>query len=108
MHWIAQSLPGEEGVQTRLLLWGVALIAAFLALGLVVVWLRRSLIERRSARPGGRFDLEALRRLRDEGQLSPEEFRRLRNQALGLPAPEDEKAKKENPPLSDPPPRDDE
>lgn len=69
----------------RIVLWSLAVLAAFLLGGAVVFyWLKRRLLsDDESDRPPG-FTLESLERLRDEGQLTEEEFRRLRKSALGL------------------------
>jgi len=68
------------------LIWGCVLIAVVLALGFVLVVLRRKYHPagggERQERPG--FSVEGLEALRRQGQISEEEFRRLRRAALGL------------------------
>ena len=66
----------------ELLLWGVVLIGLLVALGCVVMWVRRKM----KASPASEeaFSIKQLERLRESGQLTDEEFRQLRLIALGL------------------------
>lgn len=70
---IAQQASGDAvwGV----VLWVIALIVGVLVLGMVLMKLRRAVIESEQPRTKGLL-LDDLRRLRDEGLLSAEEYRR--------------------------------
>ena len=74
-----------------LMVWSAVLLVVIVVGGLVILALRRQLVDRSGAGKDDRFDLERLEQLRDDGELSLAEFRRLRNIALGLDAPETEK-----------------
>lgn len=68
----------------RLMIWGIVLLVVVVVGGIVVVTLRKRLLDRETAGKETRFDLERLEQLRAQGELSEDEFRRLRNIALGL------------------------
>ena len=87
------------------MVWGVVLLVVIVAGGIVVVTLRRQLLDRGAAGTDDRFDLGRLEQLRADGELSEEEFRQLRNIALGLDVG---KAEKPEPTLSAPADADDE
>ncbi len=76
----------------RILLFGVVLIVAVLAMGAVVLWARRRY---RSADSDGDkqagFSIEQLEDLRKSGQISPAEFACLRRSALGLDVRDDKR-----------------
>ena len=65
--------------------WGLGLIGGVLVLGAVMLaarwYYRKSMAGDEHA---GSFDVENLRKMHEEGQLSDEEFSRLRRTALGL------------------------
>ncbi|MFA6134250.1 MAG: SHOCT domain-containing protein [Phycisphaerae bacterium] len=68
---------------------GLALLVAVIVMALVMLWARRrsrNLIQRSGPQgpPDIGFTLERLRELRRSGQISEEEFNRLRQIALGL------------------------
>jgi len=77
--------------ENRLLIWGIILLLVVIVGGIVVVTLRKWLLDHAEAGKNDCFDLERLEQLRADGELSLAEFRRLRNIALGLDAPETEK-----------------
>lgn len=63
-------------------LWlGVLLVVAVVG-GLGIMWLRRRLLSKETSTPGG-FDLHSLRELRDRGEVSPEEYERLKALVIG-------------------------
>lgn len=67
---------------TQLLVWGVILIGCLLAL----VWILKRLRKRLISPDEGQevFSIQQLEALRESGQLTDEEFRRLRRVALSL------------------------
>jgi len=67
-------------------LWGSVVIVILLAAGACVLWVRARILSPMKSDQEGAFSLDSLERLYAEGQLSREEFRRLRNAALGLSA----------------------
>ncbi len=101
----------------KLLLWGGILILAITALGIAVIVLRRRTLTRTDGAASENFSIGQLESLRDAGQISPEEFRRLRRGLLGLTegpaeAPQAEPKPKtdtneDNCPSSEPPAPDD-
>ena len=72
---------GHAGPASRILLWGLVLLALIMVAGVGFLWLRRRLAEGRRAAPEN-FSMEALEALRTSGELSEAEFRRLRRAAL--------------------------
>jgi len=71
----------------ELMVWGTILTGAVLALGIGVVLARRKYLESRaldSKREGAGFAMDKIESLHEGGQISDEEFRILRNVALGL------------------------
>jgi hypothetical protein len=86
--------------QWTVLILAAALIAGFLLLGGLVIWLRRRSLKAQQP-DGPAFELQQLEDLKRMGTVSDEEFRRLRRAALGLP-PAEPNAAKSSPPLSQP------
>lgn len=69
------------------MVWGAVLTGLVLALGIGVVLARRKYLESRalgSEREGTGFAMDKIESLHEGGQISDEEFRILRNVALGL------------------------
>ena len=70
--------------------WCVVLIAAIIAMGVVVIVLRRKFhpaseqLQLQEA-----FTIEKLERMREKGQISESEFKLLRSRALGLDSKDD-------------------
>ena len=101
----------------RLLLWGGILMAAVAALGIAVVVLRRRTLNRAGGSASENFSISQLEALKDAGQVSAEEFKRLRRGLMGLAADPAEAVQAEpeaktdqneaNCPLSEPPAPDD-
>lgn len=60
------------------LIWVLVLIGLVLLLGGAVLWLRAKLLSRDRQRGGDEGMLESMRRLRDRGLMSEEEFARTR------------------------------
>ena len=82
------------------LIWGVALVGGVVALGVVLLLLRRKYHPRYAVyEHDAGFSMDRLERLCREGEISDEEFRRLRHVALGLDIPA---AEKDNAPSSAP------
>lgn len=88
-------------------------VAAVLAAGLVLVvlaaWARRRLVARKDDPiTATGFSLSDLRRLRDEGKMSPEEYERARQLivATAQKAVAKQAPPPENPPMQTKPPRD--
>lgn len=100
---------GAEGSPPpwQIMVWGAALIALVLALGIGIVLARRRYLKCRApdseAEDAG-FAIEQVESLHESGQISDEEFRTLRKAALGL---DGGTAKKDNSPLSEMPATDD-
>ena len=70
------------------LLWGLALVAGVLALGFVLLVLRRKYHPQYATdKDAAGFSMDRLDRLHREGGISDEEFRHLRRVALGLDIP---------------------
>jgi len=74
---------GQAGLASRILLWGLVLLALIVIAGVGFLWFRRRLAEGRRSAPAT-FSMEALEALRTSGELSEGEFRRLRRAALPL------------------------
>ena len=75
----------------EVLIWSAVALAAVVVLGLVVLAAKRFYVKSLHDGPQQQdFTLESLERLRDAGEISREEFARLRRARLGLP-PENEK-----------------
>ena len=74
---------GQAGLASRILLWGLALVALIVIAGVGLLWFRRRLAQGRGPAPAT-FSMEALEAMRTSGELSAEEFRRLRRAALPL------------------------
>ena len=91
--------------EMHLMIWGVVLLVVIVVAGLVILTLRKQLLDRATTEKSDRFDLGRLEQLRTEGELSEDEFRRLRNIALGLDVV---KTEKPEPTLSAPADPDDE
>ena len=78
--------PGREGL-TDTVLWSVILLAAVFTFVAVIYILRRTLLNK-SDRSNTGFAIDQIDRLRDEGTLTDEEYRRARRVALGLDDPD--------------------
>lgn len=65
----------RSGAVAEVVIWVIALIAAVLVLGIVLMQLRRMMRESDKAKTQGLL-LDDLRRLRDEGLLSTEEYQK--------------------------------
>lgn len=72
---IALAQRGDPDAVWSVVLWAVVLIAAVLVMGVVLMKLRRKLREE-DEEIGDGLLLDDLRRLRDSGQLSSEEYQR--------------------------------
>lgn len=66
----------------RLLIWLIVLMAMVIVLGFAVWYTRRWMFVRSESREEA-WTLEDLRRMRDEGSLSAEEYERLRETMIG-------------------------
>ncbi len=76
----------------KTLMWGGVVIVAVVALGAVVTLARRIYVRSQTEEPKSEgFTIEALEELRDSGEVSTEEFSRLRSGLLGREAPEAKK-----------------
>ncbi len=85
MASLAARVPAEG---LRQLLIGAGLLAALLVIGLIIVpWIRRRYHGEGGGSEGAIFDIERLEAMRRRGEMSDEEFRKLRRVALGLDAP---------------------
>ncbi|MHC4982586.1 MAG: hypothetical protein ACYTF6_05385 [Planctomycetota bacterium] len=82
---------------------GTALIVAALSFYLVLVWLRRKYGSSGDFSSAAGFSIGELEAMRESGQISEKEFRRLRSWALGLGAKpgKDEQSELSNSPDSD-------
>jgi hypothetical protein len=80
---------GAADHTTELIVGGVVLLAViFVAGGLVIPWIRRRYhpsARRQDGTQAGGFEMERLKELHRTGEVSEEEYRRLRRLALGLP-----------------------
>ena len=68
----------------KLLFWGGILMVAIAALGIAVIVLRRRTLYRADSAASENFSIGQLESLRDTGQISAEEFKRLRRGLMGL------------------------
>lgn len=87
MHvWMAMlpALVNNTGTHARardtgsVLLWVSLLLGLLIAGGLVAMWMRRRLLAADAAGEAGAGLLEGMRRMRDEGKISPEEYDSMR------------------------------
>ncbi|MFW6062494.1 MAG: hypothetical protein ACOC93_06765 [Planctomycetota bacterium] len=70
---------------TRIVIWSLVVLTVFVLGGAIVFyWLKRRLLSDDHEDRWRGFSVGSLEELRDRGQLTDEEFRRLRNSALGL------------------------
>ncbi|HED54384.1 MAG TPA: hypothetical protein ENJ00_09340 [Phycisphaerales bacterium] len=65
-----------QGDTSEVIIWVCVLIAIVMTLGVGLMFLRKHLIESKDAEKNEGLLLDDLRRLRDQGQLGEEEFRR--------------------------------
>jgi len=87
----------EGSLLGRTLLWGGVLLVLLIVLGAALLLVRRWLLAGKHSRAGEAFPLSYLEALHRAGELSDEQYDRLRRAALGLP---DSSAKKGNCTLS--------
>lgn len=78
---IAQT-PPQDTRTTHLVLAIAALIAAVMLLGLMIMVMRKRLLARESAADAGRSFMEDLRRMRDRGEITQEEFDATRRRII--------------------------
>ncbi len=78
-----------------LLVWSSAVIVVLLVAGGVMLWVRRKFHENRGGAAQSQFSLANLERMRQEGRISRDEFRRLRNAILGVKVPAEASAEAE-------------
>ncbi len=71
-----------EARTTSLVLAVAALIAAVLLLGLIIMVFRKRLLARDNAADAGRSFMEDLRRMRDRGEISQDEFDATRRRII--------------------------
>ncbi len=72
----------------RALIWCGIAMGAVLVLGVLLMFARRLYVKLLTQKPTAEgFSIESLEELRDGGQISPEEFDRLRRVALGISGP---------------------
>ena len=81
---IAQIELLAQGNLVNLLLWSSGIIVVLMLAGAVMLWVRRKYYENRSGGEQTRFSLAGLERMYQDGRISRDEFRRLRNAVLGL------------------------
>jgi hypothetical protein len=90
MHFMSTVLMAAAsgvGTAVEIIIWGGIVIAAVLLLGFVLMWVRRKYHPAGGAarpRDEAGFTVDDLERLHASGQISREEFKRLRSVALGL------------------------
>ena len=72
---------GETGLASRILLWGMVLLVLIVIAGVGLLWFRRRLADQGDAGPTA-FSMGALEAMRASGELSEDEFRRLRRASL--------------------------
>ncbi len=75
-----------------LLVWSSAVIVVLLVAGGVMLWVRRKYYENRGGAAQSQFSLAGLERMHQEGRISRDEFRRLRNAILGVKVPAEAQA----------------
>ncbi|NLX04406.1 MAG: hypothetical protein GXY33_04600 [Phycisphaerae bacterium] len=66
----------------KLLYVGMLLIGALIVLWIVVVIIRHQALKHDEMKSGPGFDLDQLKRMREEGQISDDEYRILRENAI--------------------------
>lgn len=79
-----QLLLGLSGPSKTILISGAALAVVIALFGSLALWLRRKTVSPLSDDAVKGFSINDLESLRQSGQLSREEFQRLRRAALGL------------------------
>lgn|GEM_PF-5775360 len=103
MELLTLILASRSGRVAEALPWAAGLFVFALAGGVLLYWLKRRM-DRSFGEDGGRVDAQLIWKLRDEGQISDEEYHRLRRLTAGLPV--ESSAKAENG-LRNGPPADD-
>ena len=83
--WLVAEGFSDKVAQT--LAWGTVLILAILALGILVLWLRKKYLAGRQPCASETFDIAGVEAMHRRGLISDAEFKRLRLKALGLDAP---------------------
>ncbi len=86
MNW---GVPAARGAMlaardpAEILKYGGLLIVALVVLGMFVLWLRRKYLADDSTQADGVWSLQQLRDLRISGEISEDEFQRLRAEMIG-------------------------
>lgn len=80
-----------------MVLYGFLLIFLVLILFVVVIWMRKKTLGGDNDKPGGGFLLSDLRKMRDEGKMTDEEFEKAKAAIIGLAGKKEKEAPKEGP-----------
>ena len=95
MQFVAQiqSAPARSDGTADLFLWGGVLIVLLVALWLVCLWLRKWYFgTSEDGFPSGLWTLADLRRMREQGEITEDEYETLHGQAIALHRDNDEPA----------------
>jgi len=95
MQFVAQiqSAPAPSGSTADLFLWGGVLIVLLVALWLVSIWLRRWYFGTTEDEfSSGLWTLADLRRMREQGEITEDEYETLHGQAIASYQDDDEPA----------------
>ncbi|MCE7972967.1 MAG: SHOCT domain-containing protein [Leptolyngbya sp. PLA1] len=74
--------PAQSARSTQLVVAIAALIAAVMLLGLIIMIMRKRLLARDAGADAGRSFMEDLRRMRDRGEITQEEFDATRRRII--------------------------
>ncbi len=86
MQFVAQiqSMRAPSSSTADLFIWGGVLIVLLVGLWLVCIWLRRWYFgTSEDGFPSGLWTLSDLRRMREQGEITEDEYETLRGQAVG-------------------------
>jgi len=95
MQFVAQvqSMPAPSSSTADLFIWGGVLIVLLVALWLVCIWLRKWYFgTSEDGFPSGLWTLADLRRMREHGEITEDEYETLHGQAIALHRDNDEPA----------------
>ena len=95
MQFVAQvqSMPAPSSSTADLFIWGGVLIVLLVVLWLVCLWLRKWYFgTSEGGFPSGLWTLEDLRRMREQGEITEDEYETLHGQAIASHQDKDEPA----------------
>ncbi len=88
-----QSMPAPSSSTADLFIWGGVLIVLLVALWFVLIWLRKWYFgTSEDGFPSGLWTLADLRRMREQGEITEDEYETLHGQAIASHQDSDEPA----------------